>query len=293
MRPLGKFDDEDQASLFTGFLLYKGMETEVDEEEEGGPWTVWVKDEDKLASAMAELRAFRESPDDPKYADLSKEGRKQAQAKRKEETKKESRWREESLRASFRDRERRPGMMTLAFIITCVATFFVTEMGAKKEYTAPFKLYLPYVMEGQVWRLFTPIFLHFGFIHVLFNLWWLHGLGSLIENRRGSLFFLGFVFLTALLSNLLQYQLSGGNPHFGGMSGVVYGLFGYVWIKGKRDPGDGMGLPESTVFIMLAWFVLCFTGVFGPIANWAHAGGLATGALWGYLSALRWTGSRS
>ena len=55
MRPLGEFEDEDQASLFTGFLLYKDMEAEMEEEEEGGPWTVWVKDEDKLASAMAEL----------------------------------------------------------------------------------------------------------------------------------------------------------------------------------------------------------------------------------------------
>ena len=292
MRPLGEFEDEDQASLFTGFLLYKDMEAEMEEEEEGGPWTVWVKDEDKLASAMAELRAFRQNPDDPKYADLSKEGRKRAQAERKEEAKQESRRREENLRASFQDRNRRTGMMTLAFIITCVATFFVTEMGGKKEYTSPFKLYLPYVLEGQVWRLITPIFLHFGFIHILFNMWWLHDLGSLIESRRGTLFFLAFVLLVGVLSNLLQYQVSGGNPHFGGMSGVVYGLFGYVWMKGKYDPGDGMGLPESTVVIMLAWFALCFTGIFGAIANWAHAGGLVTGALWGYLSALRWTGRR-
>ena len=76
------------------------------------------------------------------------------------------------------------------------------------------------------------------------------------------------------------------------MSGVNYGLFGYIWMKGKFDPGDGLELNPTTITILLAWFVICFTGVFGNIANGAHAGGLAVGAAWGYLSALRWTRTR-
>ena len=71
------------------------------------------------------------------------------------------------------------------------------------------------------------------------------------------------------------------------MSGVVYGLFGYGFIKCKMDPGDGFYIDPFVANILFAWFVLCFVGVFG-IANWAHAGGLLIGLAWGYGSALRW-----
>ena len=77
------------------------------------------------------------------------------------------------------------------------------------------------------------------------------------------------------------------------MSGVVYALFGYVWIKSKFDPGDGLFIDQSTAIILLAWFFLCFTMPVGTlsgggVANFAHAGGLISGALWGYISAARW-----
>jgi GlpG protein len=200
--------------------------------------------------------------------------------------------------------------MTMALIITCAATFFVSKMGENTEpvgtfyiseyvhlgakdapvYLAATQTVLPEVMEGQVWRVITPIFLHFGFLHILFNMFWLHDLGSLIENRRGTGYFVAFILLAAIISNIAQYCVSG--PSFGGMSGVVYGLFGYVWMKGKFDPGDGIEMNPSTVTIMLAWFALCFTGIFGHVANWAHAAGLAVGTLWGYASAMRWTGKR-
>ena len=77
-------------------------------------------------------------------------------------------------------------------------------------------------------------------------------------------------------------------PVFGGMSGVVYGLLGYVWIRGKFDPGSGLYLHSYTVTMMIIWFVACLTGVLGPIANTAHAAGLVMGMAWGYLSSLRY-----
>ena len=150
---------------------------------------------------------------------------------------------------------------------------------------------LPEVMEGQVWRLITPIFLHFGFFHIIFNMFWLHDLGSLIENRRGTGHFVAFILLAAIISNIAQYCVSG--PNFGGMSGVVYALFGYVWMKGKFDPGDGIEMNPTTVIIMLGWFVLCFTGMFGSMwPTGLTPQDLAVGTLWGYASAMRWTGNR-
>ena len=142
------------------------------------------------------------------------------------------------------------------------------------------------VLNGEVWRLITPIFLHFSFFHILFNMFWVHDLGGQIEKRKGSRFFLLFIVITAIISNLLQFKL--GGPAFGGMSGVVYGLFGYVWIKCKFDPGDGLFIHQTTAIIMLGWFFLCFAVSDFGIANWAHAGGLITGTTWGYISAIRW-----
>jgi len=134
---------------------------------------------------------------------------------------------------------------------------------------------------GQLWRLVTPIFIHFGILHIIFNMWWLRDLGSAVEFRRGSLRFLLLVLTIAVTSNLAQFAYSG--PSFGGMSGVVFGLFGYIWMKSRFDYNSGFHMPPNTVFWMIAWFALCFTGYVGSIANAAHGVGLGVGIMLGYL----------
>jgi GlpG protein len=135
--------------------------------------------------------------------------------------------------------------------------------------------------------LITPIFIHFSIWHILFNMLWLWDLGSMIENRQGSLLFLVLVIVIAVLSNLGEFFYS-HHPNFGGMSGVVYGLIGYIWMRGKFDPGSGVYLHPYTVLSALAWFVACILKIFPfAIANGAHAAGLAIGMAWGYLSSLR------
>ena len=140
------------------------------------------------------------------------------------------------------------------------------------------------VTNGQVWRLVTPIFLHFGILHILFNMLWLRDLGSAVEFRRRSLRFVLIVLSIAVASNVAQYLQSG--PHFGGMSGVVFGLFGYVWMKSRYDPGSGFFLHPNTVFLMIAWFFVCMTGMVGAIANMAHGVGLVGGVVLGYAPIL-------
>jgi GlpG protein len=142
------------------------------------------------------------------------------------------------------------------------------------------------ITTGQVWRLVTPIFLHFGILHLAFNMLVLFDLASLIETRRGSLFLLMLVLVTAVGSNLAEYYLPNPmhpDPRFGGISGVNYALFGYAWIKGKYQPYLGIGVAPQTVTIMLFWLVLCFTPLMPNIANMAHVAGLIGGVSFAYV----------
>jgi GlpG protein len=85
-----------------------------------------------------------------------------------------------------------------------------------------------------------------------------------------------------------QLLIKPPNPNFGGMSGVVFGLFGYVWMKSVYEPGCGLFVGGRTILLMVFWLVLCMTPYLGlNIANTAHLVGLGVGMILGYLSA-RW-----
>lgn len=140
-------------------------------------------------------------------------------------------------------------------------------------------------MGGQYWRFLTPAFLHFGWLHIVFNGLWLWELGHRVEVLLGSRMLLALFLLVALLSNGAQY-LFGGPAIFGGMSGVVYGLLGFSWVAGRLRPGWALEPPRPIMLLMVGWLVVCLLGIvetlgFGAIANAAHLGGLLAGALLG------------
>src|SRR5205085_874741 len=135
------------------------------------------------------------------------------------------------------------------------------------------------IQHGEVWRLITPVFIHFGIAHILFNMLWLRDLGSMFEARLGSLYLFAFIVVVAAASNAGQYSVT-HYPVFGGMSGVNYALIGYAWIRGRFDPGAGVHLDRQSLIWALIWFGACFTGFLGPIANTAHGVGLILGMAW-------------
>ncbi len=140
---------------------------------------------------------------------------------------------------------------------------------------------------GQWWRLFTPMLIHFGILHLAMNSLWYWELGRRIEARQGAGWLLALTLLFALLSNAAQY-LFGGPSLFGGLSGVLYGLLGYCWIFQRLAPTPAYHLPPGVLVMMLVWLVLCASGLitalgFGSIANAAHVGGLLAGCLAGLL----------
>ena len=133
----------------------------------------------------------------------------------------------------------------------------------------------------QPWRLITPILLHFSIWHILFNMYWLYQLGRLVETNQSRLYYLIFILVCAIFPNIVQLIMVG--PYFGGASGLIYGLFGYVWICSKFNLKSGYYMGNDIVFWMIGWLILGFTGFLGPIANYAHLGGLVMGSLMAWI----------
>ncbi|HSW87506.1 MAG TPA: rhomboid family intramembrane serine protease [Rhabdochlamydiaceae bacterium] len=143
------------------------------------------------------------------------------------------------------------------------------------------------IREGQVWRLFTPVLLHGGFLHILFNMAWVWYLGRQIEERAGKLRMGLMMIIIGILANVVQYLMSG--PFFLGYSGIVVGMVGFIWMRQRIAPWEGYPLPRATVIFiiffvgamfvleLLSFFLQLFADVkFSPnIANTAHiVGGL-------------------
>ena len=288
MRKVGDFKLEKEALVFWSFLSKEKIDSSLEEKEGEEGYEIWISDEDQINEASFHYQEFLKNHDDPKFKVKLKD-------KRKPESLPESKksgFKQYNLGNKWRSQEKSPGVVTLALIITSVAVFLISGMGKNTQIIGPFFISeeinggLDEIISGQFWRLITPIFLHFNLLHILFNCMWLHSLGSQIEKKKGTKFFTTFILCTAIVSNLSQFLITG--PAFGGMSGVVYGLFGYVWIKSRLDPGDGFYIDPVVAMIMLGFFLVCFTGAFGGVANWAHAGGLIVGLGWGYGSAFKW-----
>lgn len=181
------------------------------------------------------------------------------------------------------------GETTFIIIIACVVLYGLSylEMGKRLQDVlfmgSPETGFLYEILHGQLWRLITPIFIHLSILHILFNMLWFKDLGYIIEYKFGKKDLLTLIGISGVLSNLLQYCISG--PQFGGMSGVLYAMLGYVWVYKKLHDEFDYALPARDITIMVGWLLLCLTGFLGPIANGAHAGGLFVGMLYAVYKA--------
>lgn len=298
MRIIGKMDSESAARTFSDHLTRLNIENELVEESDGS-FEIWIISEDDLPYAERLFAQFLESPDSGEYRDASKEAKKIKKQKEKEAKDKVPYI---DVRTKvFGKQWARRGTLTLFLILVSGLFALFSNLGTNDEFLSRFFITgiqtdgfhiswypgLPEIMRGEFWRVLTPIFIHFGPMHLIFNLMWLYDLGNMIEDRKSTWFLGLFVLVTGIAGNLAQYAVS--HPKFGGMSGVVYGLLGYAWMKSRYDPNSRIFLHKTTVIWMIGWFFLCFTGLVGNIANAAHTAGLVIGVAWGFLTSPRFT----
>jgi len=177
--------------------------------------------------------------------------------------------------------------VTALLIVGSLLGFLIVEMGMHlpllfQDFTA--RDVAPGGLNGEFWRMITPIFLHFGLLHLVFNSLWIWEFGRRIEILQGGFKLLGIVFLVGLGSNIIQYLWQTDAP-FGGMSGVIYGMVGYCFIWQKLRPSESFGIPPQLMYFLIGWMVICMTGVLGVVgvlvANAAHVGGFVMGLILG------------
>ena len=283
MRSIGQLDNETLAARFGDYLYVQGIENQI---EDG-----------QVPQAAALLERFRAAPDSPEFVTASSAADRQRTREARAER---------SSRATVADEERltyERHQVSLAWlpallIVISGALALYSNIGEDRKILAPFFISLyypdglvpPEVAAGQVWRLITPIFIHFGPMHLVFNMMWIYNLGKFVQERFSTLYLGVFIVVCAVISNLVQYWWSG--PGFGGMSGVNYALFGFLWIRGKYDRRAQWELNPTIVQSMLLWFAACFTPLIPDVANGAHLAGLVAGAAWGWLSSGRLKFSR-
>lgn len=303
MRSIGKLTDGRQAATLVDYLLTLGIGAKAERSApavpvgstENSAWELWVFDEDRLAQARETLQEFRADPEAEKFTAATR----QAEKLRREAVEKEFEIRRKQRvvgrGGSSGGAVRRPVTMTL--LVACCFVFLLTDggqspSGASLVQSLKISSFgpadgLPEVQAGQWWRLVSPILLHFSWPHLIFNMLCLMSFGTLVEVLRGSVRMVLFVLLFAAAGNYAQFYFEG--PGFGGMSGVVYGLFGYIWMKSQFEPESGFTVDPFTVIIVVLWFLLGLLGDASPagkMANYCHGVGLFLGVLCGYVPTL-------
>ena len=326
MRLIGVTEGQKKVGNFAAWLLTQEIETKI-ETTDDGKVEVWVKEEDHFKTALSQYEEFLKNPDDPKYA--SAVGEANQILREKEKKRREIQKKQMKVPRSSGGMGTPTGPMTKTVMILCLLVAILTnfnqdktlqEQGANRalQFLAvdqpqslelaeaylddrdAMDLRLASIQGGEIWRLVTPIFIHYGIFHFLFNMLWFLQFGRMIEGRYGTVWMAILVVATAILSNCAQgiapERLGGSAPYFlsgilissfGGLSGVVYGLFGFIVVKQFNDPRSGLFLPQLTIVLLLGWMIFCMLPVaesmIGGVANWAHGIGFLAGVVMGYM----------
>lgn len=171
-------------------------------------------------------------------------------------------------------------------------TLLVFALQYISQYLSPARYDWPYllgakvnelILQGQVWRLFTPMLLHGSIMHIGFNMYALYVIGTSLERHYGHWRFLTLYLIAGFTGNVLSFVLS-PNPSIGA-STAVFGLVAAeaVFIYKNR----ALIGPRSRSMLMnlgLVVLVNLMLGLSPGIDNWGHLGGLAGGLIFAWAA---------
>jgi len=183
--------------------------------------------------------------------------------------------------------------VSLSLILACLLVAIISVLGTQVgrvqylfypllESDSIFALVADISSVDLLLRTLTPMFLHFGELHLVFNMLWLWYFGKQLEAIQPLWIFVVIIVVTSFVSNTTQY-LSSGFSNFGGMSGVVYGLVGYTWVIHSFMPRSYLILNNRMFVVFVIALILMELVASSWIATAAHVGGLVSGLLLGGL----------
>ena len=265
MRSLIVLDNPRLAQAFIDYMACQNVEIKMVPSNEG-QIELWLIDDSQYDVVQPELERFLAQPTHSRYADAS--------------------WqRTDTHDVKFQYRSTnfwhliraQAGFFTLSIMLSSIALYGLSLIGFGQDVFN--WIHAPAVLEQkwQLWRWITPALFHFSALHITFNLLWWWQLGGNIEKQLGTSKLLLIFLASAALSNVGQYWVDG--PSFGGLSGVVYALVGYVWIVGWQRPDLGVSISKPVVGFMLVWLMFGYIQPIMAIANTAHLVGLISGVL--------------
>ena len=170
--------------------------------------------------------------------------------------------------------------VTYVLIALCVITFII-DVILKGELTLLGANHGLLVRAGQIWRIFTCMFLHAGIIHLGLNMYSLYVVGPHVEDFFGKWKFLLIYLISGISGSLLSIGLN-GNVASVGASGAIFGLFGALAYFGYTYRGYIGAMIKGQIGPIIVYNLLI--GLFIPgIDMWGHVGGLIGGVISAYM----------
>lgn len=270
------------ALTFADYLNQRGIAARA-EPGLGEAYTIYVAREDDVIKVRIELMRFAENPLNKAYSQAAWQRHGSA-----------------GIPASGSGRTVRSRLPAVLFAdklsvttwteIICVLVYVCSLLlpGVYDRLLHAFSLYrmTDLTEHYELWRLITPVFFHFGIMHISFNLVMWEAFARPMERYLGKIKLLGICVIMAMISNGLEFLWLDGRALFGGMSGVVYGLIAYCGVLSlRKDIPTGLHLPRGLFTVSLVFIALGF--FMSGIANLCHLGGFATGALLGFADVFK------
>jgi membrane associated rhomboid family serine protease len=158
---------------------------------------------------------------------------------------------------------------------------FLAQLGFGNRFTAELMMWTPAVAaNSEYYRLITSAFLHNDFVHIGLNMWALFMVGPYLEQAFSHVRFLALYLLSALGGSVLSYWVDPLNTSSLGASGAIFGLFGAIFVVGRR-----LRLDLRPILVLLV-INLVVTFLPGLNISWtAHVGGLITGVIVAFVLA--------
>lgn len=291
MRKLLTAENRENAESIRWYLESQGVESWIDEEDPED-CTVWLINEEQEARAHTLAKEALAPGRQKENSQLIREAKSELEKKQKSDKK----------RAAAQKKSQNTGLfgqfpVTIYIMIICVTVFMINESSGqsiiyqKLHFSLnPYSHYWTFknfdeILNGEVWRLITPAFLHFGWFHIIFNMMWFWQLGTATESSMSTKKLLSFFFWVAVISNTGFYLVAG--PMFGGMSGINYALCGWLWGLERFGKGNRVSFNQQTPTFFFFWYIICLglslTGMFN-VANTIHGLGAVTGVFFAMLS---------